>query len=228
MTMLLQLNYALFQDINIHAGHWLWLDDFMIFCADKLIFLWPLLLLVLWGRPLSWRKRPLRPGEIEIAQESRSIVLWIAVACLLSYLLNLTIEQFLFEPRPFIAHHVHLLITHPADDSFPSDHAAWSFAVVGMLFFSLPRVLLAAAKVRLSFKQERWLLFLPLLLMGLALIMACTIGIARVFVGVHYPGDILGGAISGLLASVIITWVRQRLRKPTQSVLQFASRLHLA
>src|SRR5947209_20326129 len=85
MTLLLQLNYALFQDINAYAGHWLWLDDFMIFCANNLIFLWPLLLLVLWGRPLSWRNRPLRPGETEIAQESRSIVLWVAVACLLAY-----------------------------------------------------------------------------------------------------------------------------------------------
>lgn len=228
MTLLLQFNYALFQDINTYAGHWLWLDDFMIFCANNLIFLWPLLLLVLWGRPLSWRNRPLRPGEVEIAQESRSIVLWVGVACLLAYLLNLSIERFLFEPRPFISHHVHLLITHPADDSFPSDHTAWSFAVVGMLFFSLPRVWLAAATARLNFKQERWLLLLPLLLMGLALVIACTIGIARVFVGVHYPGDILGGAISGLLASVIVTWIRQRLQKPTQTVLQFANRLHLA
>lgn len=227
MALLLQMNYALFQDVNTYAGHWLWLDDLMIFCANTLIFFWPLLLLVLWGRPLSWRKCPLRPGELEIAQECRSIVLWVAISCVLAYLLNLTIEQFLFEPRPFIAHHVHLLISHPADDSFPSDHTAWSFAVVGMLFFSLRSLLWTAARKRMTFKQERWVLLLPLVLMGLSLVIACTIGIARVFVGIHYPGDIIGGAISGLVAASIITWVRHRLQKPTQIVLQFAGRLHL-
>lgn len=228
MAELLQVNYALFQDINTHAGHWLWLDDFMIFCANYLIFLWPLLLLALWGRPLSWRNRPLRPGEAEIAQESRAIVLWVAIACVLAYLLNLGIEQFVFEPRPFITHHVHLLVAHAADSSFPSDHTAWSFAVVGMLFFSLPAILLSAMRKRFASTQGRWMPLLPLFLMGLALVMACIIGIARVFVGVHYPGDIVGGAISGLFASGVVTWVRHRLQKPTQVVLQFANRLHLA
>src|SRR5579884_491929 len=149
-ALLLQLNYRLFEKINALAGHWVWLDDTMIFCADLLIFVWPLLLLLLWGRPNSWRKRPLRAGEEAIVQKSRATILWIAPACLLAYLFNLGVEQFVFEPRPFVAHHVHLLITHVADASFPSDHTAWSFAVVGMLLFSLPPVLLAAWQQRIA------------------------------------------------------------------------------
>lgn len=229
-TWLVQMNYLLFEKINAEAGRWIWLDNTMIFCADLLIFLWPLLLLLLWGLPYSWSKRPLRAGEDAIKLECRSVILWVAPACLLAYLFNLGVELFVFEPRPFVAHHVHTLVAHAADASFPSDHTAWSFAVVGMLLFSLPPVLLRAWEQRWAEGKlgERLDLLLPLVLMGMAVLMACCIGVARVFVGVHYPGDIVGGALSGLLAARIVTELRRRLARPTQVVIQFVQRLHLA
>ena len=36
-----------------------------------------------------------------------------------------------------------------------------------------------------------------------AFVIGCMIGLARVFVGVHYPGDVLGGALDGLVAAYI-------------------------
>ncbi len=229
MSTVIQFNYRLFQDINIHAGHLVWLDALMIFCANTLIFLWPLVLLMLWGRPLSWRKRPLRPGEAEMVRECRAVVLWTGVACLIAYGLNLLIEQVVFEPRPFVSHPVHLLVAHPADDSFPSDHAAWSFAVVGMLLFLFLPIFVATWRKRAEWRRGGFAyLLLPLLLMGVALTIACSIGLARVFVGVHYPGDIAGGAFDGLVAAGIVTQVRYWLRRPTDAILRFAQGLHLA
>lgn len=233
MGLLLQYNYLLFTKINAFAGHWFVLDDFMIFGANMLIFLWPLVMLAMWGRPLSWRKRPLSPSELAIIHECRSVILWIGVACILSYLGNLSIEHFVFEPRPFVTHHVHLLVTHPADDSFPSDHAAWSFAVVGMMLFSLPPLLRNAWQRRLNGTVRHWsearALIYPLLLMVLAVIIACIIGVARVFVGIHYPGDIVGGAITGTGAAGIVTALRYRIfQRPTEVVLNVAQRLHVA
>jgi undecaprenyl-diphosphatase len=70
--------------------------------------------------------------------------------------------------------------------------------------------------------------FWPLLLMVLAFVIACSIGVARIFVGVHYPGDVLGGAVDGLLAASVITGVWRWLRRPTDAVLLFACRLRLA
>ena len=145
---LLQLNYMLFQEINAPAGSHPWFDALMIFCANSLIFFFPLLLIMVWGRPLKWRKRALLSGEAELLQERRALVLWVALACLLAFGLNLLIEQFVFEPRPFISHRVHLLVNHPADASFPSDHAAWSFAVVGMLLLLLLPPFIAAWRKR--------------------------------------------------------------------------------
>ncbi len=230
MSFWLQQNYHLFLELNEHAGRFPLLDGFMVFCADTLIFLWPLLLLLLWGRPLAWRGRLLRPGEMEIVQECRAAVLWVAVACLIAYGINLGVENLIFEPRPFITHHVILLISHAADDSFPSDHTAWSFAVVGMLLFALLPRLSAAWRLRTNQENGAGLqaLRFPLILMGIAIVIACSIGIARVFVGVHYPGDILGGAISGLVAAALVTLLRRLFQKTTRNLLSLAQRFRLA
>lgn len=230
MSFLLQWNYLLFQKINSPAGSHPLFDALMIFCANSLIFCWPLLLLLVWGVPPSWRKRALRPGEAELLEQRRSVVLWVAFACLLAYAFNLLIEQFIFEPRPFVTHTVHQLISHPADSAFPSDHSAWSFAVFGMLFFAFISAVSAVLHGRLagSPRPAYSLLIVPALLLILAFVIACTIGLARIYVGLHYPGDILGGALDGLLAALLITLLSRWLRQLTQAVLRFVYRLRLA
>ena len=236
MSELWQINYSLFRDINAPAGHNPLLDALMIFCANNLIFLWILLLLFVWGIPLAWSKRPLSPVEVKVMQERRSVVLWVAIACLLAYGINLLIEQFVFEPRPFITHHVNLLISHAADGSFPSDHTAWSFAVVGVLLFALLPTLLAARRTQTT-QKSTWSteyiphlarIRIPIWLIVLSIVIACSIGFARVYVGVHYPDDILGGAIDGLLAAGIVTILGRWLRIPTNAVIRLASRVRLA
>jgi len=228
----MQWNYMLFQDINAHAGEWPGFDALMVFCANLLIFCWPLLLLVVWGVPFSWRRRPLQPGEVEVLQERRATVLWTAVACLVAYAINLLIEQFVFEPRPFVTHKVHVLVSHVADSGFPSDHTAWSFAVIGMLFFTFVPLLAWLPKQTPKSRPEQtsqadWRPKLVAFLV-VAFVVGCTIGFARIFVGVHYPGDVLGGAIDGLIAAYVVTWLRRWLSRLTDVVLRFAQTLRIA
>lgn len=230
MSLLLQLNYALFHAINSHAGIHPWLDTLMVFCANDLIFCFPLVLLLMWGRPVNWRGQPLSAGELEILRERRAAVLWVVFACLVAYALNLLIEQFIFEPRPFISHHVTQLISHPADGSFPSDHTAWAIAVTGMFLFLLWSCWRRVQRLRHEHNDpglNRALIY-PGLITLLALAMGCLIGFARVFAGVHYPGDILGGALNGLIAAIIVTLIRYWLSQPTNAVIRFAGNLHLA
>ncbi|MFZ0215177.1 MAG: phosphatase PAP2 family protein, partial [Candidatus Dormiibacterota bacterium] len=75
--------------------------------------------------------------------------------------------------------HVHVLVSQVKDASFPSDHAAAGFAIAGIVFLRHRR------------------LGLPLLLFGLVM------DYARVFVGVHYPGDVLAGTAIGLVSAAI-------------------------
>lgn len=227
MSTLIHLNYQIFQGINAPAGTIPWLDVIMIFFANWLIFLWPLFLLLIWGLPLSQRKQPLQPGEMRIVEESRAAILWVIIACALAYAFNLLIERFIFEPRPFVSHKVHLLVSHAADASFPSDHLAWSFAVIGMLLFAfLP--FFASARVDDETAPRPSLLRKPIWYLIAAFVIGCCIGYARVYVGVHYPGDILGGAIDGLIAALIVTAIRHWLSQPTRAVLGFAQTLGLA
>ena len=230
MSLLLQLNYALFQAINAHAGIHPWLDALMVFCANDLIFCLPLLLLLMWGRPVNWRGQPLSTGELEMLRERRAAVLWVIFACLVAYAINLAIEQFIFEPRPFISHHVNQLVTHPADGSFPSDHTAWAIAVTGMFLFLLWPAWRRAQRLRAESGDPDGLktLIYPSLITLLALALGCLIGFARIFVGVHYPSDILGGALDGLIAAIVITLIRYWLSRPTNAVLRFAGNLRLA
>jgi undecaprenyl-diphosphatase len=227
MSTLIHINYLLFQDINAPAGTLSWLDIVMIFFANWLIFLWPIFLLLVWGLPVKWRKRPLRPGELALVEESRAAILWVIIACALAYAFNLLIEQFVFEPRPFVSHKVHLLVSHAADASFPSDHLAWSFAVIGMLLFAfLPFFTSTGVDDRASPRQS--LLRKPVWYLIAAFVIGCCIGYARVYVGVHYPGDILGGAIDGLIAALIVTAIRHWLSRPTRAILSFVQALGLA
>jgi undecaprenyl-diphosphatase len=86
-------------------------------------------------------------------------------------------------PRPYEAHSgVHLFVSASGDPSFPSDHATAAFAIAVSLLLRSRRVGL------------------------LALGMAVVLGLARVAVGAHYPLDVLGGALVGTAAALVL-WV---------------------
>lgn len=94
--------------------------------------------------------------------------------------INQVIPHIWFRPRPFVSHPgtVHVLLSHSRDASFPSDHAAAAFAIASLLFWVHRK------------------------LGVVALILALAICYARVYVGDHYPGDVLAGAVVGVLAAV--------------------------
>ena len=94
---------------------------------------------------------------------------------------TLFVGQFIFRARPFAAREVNLLINPPITiASFPSLHTTLAFALACTLF-------LFSKKIGIWF-----------------LIIATLIGIARVYVGVHYPSDILFGAVIGCLSGYLI------------------------
>jgi undecaprenyl-diphosphatase len=100
----------------------------------------------------------------------------------LGLLLNQPIAHAVNRTRPYVAHpaHSHLLISSSHDPSFPSDHATGAFALaVGVwLYDRIAGTLL--------------------------LILASILAFSRVYVGTHYPGDVVGGALIGVTVALAL------------------------
>lgn len=103
----------------------------------------------------------------------------LAVAlCIDLILCNVMLKNIFCRIRPFdVNTAVRLLIARPEDYSFPSGHTAASFTAVSALFF--------------AGEKRMW---------KPALILAVLIAFSRMYLYVHYPTDILGGAAVGILA----------------------------
>jgi undecaprenyl-diphosphatase len=114
------------------------------------------------------------------------------------------LNAYYFRDRPFVNHEVNLLFYQPTDSSFPSNPAAVVFAVAAAVGMAHPR--LGA---------------------GVAALGLCQ-GLARVYAGVCYPLDVLGGAGIGVGAA-IAAYVTLRLLEPLpQAFLGFWRGLYLA
>jgi undecaprenyl-diphosphatase len=164
------LDLALLHAINGLAGSSAALDGLMRFLANDSPFIVALALLWAWFKPGGQRRSRQRDAALA------------AVAGVLGIAAAAVIGAVHYRARPFLvpAAHVHLLITHAADSSFPSDHATLAFAVAAGLF--------AVGA------DWGW----PMLIFGVA------VAFARVFVGVHWPSDVVGGAILGVLCAWVV------------------------
>jgi undecaprenyl-diphosphatase len=93
------------------------------------------------------------------------------------------IKPMVGRPRPFIADATSRVVGYqPSTYSFPSGHSASSFAAATVLAFALTRRRAAIT----------WAL-------------AVAVASSRIYIGVHYPLDVVVGALVGVLLGVLVT-----------------------
>ncbi len=112
-------------------------------------------------------------------------VTYFGAALALSYAIAVLCEHLSTEKRPFQSHTVHQLIAHANGTSFPSDHAVAAFAIGAATW---------------AFLHRGW--GITLFVCGL------VIGFARVFAGIHYPGDIGGSLVIAVAVVAALMGVR--------------------
>jgi len=104
----------------------------------------------------------------------------------LSFALGLAFNQavllFIHRPRPYVAGLTRLIVEPTADWSLPSDHATAAFAIAA-----------AFALCGLRWRAAAY---------GVA---AMFVGLSRVYVGTHYVGDVMAGALTAIAAAGLVT-----------------------
>ncbi|MEH7506016.1 undecaprenyl-diphosphatase [Neobacillus drentensis] len=121
----------------------------------------------------------------------KKVTLYAGISIVVTILLNCFIKLFYFKPRPFLKFRVHLLPPSPSkkNSSFPSKHTTLAFAV--------------ATSVLLYKRLMGFILF----------ILAFFAGFSRIWMGQHFPSDIVGSALQGSLTSIVV-YITRRVWNP--------------
>lgn len=128
-----------------------------------------------------------------IFKKTRKAGATVLVSLLIGHIMtNDILKDLVQRPRPYVADPAVVTLIKPLKSySFPSGHTTASFSAAFALLFSSPKRI-----------------WIP------SMILAAMIGFSRMYVGVHYPTDVIGGVAVGLLASIlagILMWCASKL-----------------
>ncbi|MGC2186373.1 MAG: phosphatase PAP2 family protein [Terriglobales bacterium] len=123
----------------------------------------------------------------------RREALWMVVTILGALVLDLSLKYAFHRPRP-----VPFFVPVPYTYSFPSGHSLFSFCFYGVLAGLLTR--------RIRSPMGRVLIW------TLAAVLVAAIGLSRVYLGVHYPSDVIAGYLAASLwVSTLVALDRVRV-----------------
>ena len=144
-------------------------------------------------------------GSDMLTRQRHQIGLFVALSSMaLSSWAVFIINGLYFRPRPFVDHDVYLLFYQPTDSSFPANPIAATFGIAAAVWGVNRRI-------------------------GTVLLIAAGLyGFARVYAGVHYPLDIIAGALIGIVITFLVFKLRDLLEPLPTWVIKAARILCLA
>jgi len=102
------------------------------------------------------------------------------------------IRYFVYNPRPYLSlENVNILMNHEVSSSFPSGHATFYFALAMGVYLC---------------NKKTGLIYL---------ILAGLMGFSRIFISVHWPLDILAGAVLGIATAVFVNYFQKKMSRRT-------------
>jgi len=134
-------------------------------------------------------------------QERYRTAMVVAAASISGEIVNFALKHVFMRPRPDVVPHLREV----ASSSFPSGHAMES----AIVYLTLGVMLMRIAERRIT----------KIYCLGVAVFVTLLTGISRVYLGVHYPSDVLGGWIFGFLWASIC-WLAERRSETATGVAQ--------
>ncbi len=138
-------------------------------------------------------------GFFWIKHKSWRYILQTALVLMLSTASNIILKKVINRARPSLEHLVTVNTL-----SYPSGHAMSAMAFYGFLIF-----------LCLRYNMQTWIRYFFISVLALLIV---SIGISRIYLGVHYPSDVVGGYIGGLIwvaFCAIVFSLMDLLRKKT-------------
>ncbi|MBW2130339.1 MAG: undecaprenyl-diphosphatase [Deltaproteobacteria bacterium] len=124
-----------------------------------------------------------------VSKEKKNALLEATEAAVVGLIMNQLVGLFYFHPRPYMIGLCTPLLPHGPETSFPSDHATLLFAATFYLLMG-----------------RRWVNC------GVTvLVIACLTAWGRVYSGIHFPFDMAGSLVVGLISTGLIRWFAERL-----------------
>jgi undecaprenyl-diphosphatase len=137
-------------------------------------------------------------------ERNQRAVLRAIIALLIANIILKLCNLIYFRPRPFDSHEVNLLFYQPWDSSFPSNPATVGFSVATAVWLYNRR------------------------LGALLLVLATLFGLSRIYCGVHYPSDVIAGALLGALSAYLVVRKGGFIDPVISLIIRTGRRLYLA
>ncbi|CAM3956172.1 undecaprenyl-diphosphatase [Bacillus sp. LS15-K4] len=122
------------------------------------------------------------------SRQNKMVIIQAMIAFITAEIIGKLAGKLHLNYQPFaVLPNVNKLVDHAVDNSFPSDHT--------ILFFSI------CFSFWLVHKKARWLW----------LVLAFCVAISRIWVGVHYPFDVMTGALIGIISALFSYWLTPQI-----------------
>jgi len=121
---------------------------------------------------------PVIMGAVALIEKDDDLLknaLYVGVAVGVDGVLTYSLKHFVGRPRPYVTYSDIIPYTTETSNSFPSGHTSLAFTTA----------------TALSLKYPKWYVIVP------SYLWACSVGYSRMNLGMHYPSDVLAGALLG-------------------------------
>ena len=130
-------------------------------------------------------------------KKGRNIALVCIVALLFGYFLTEILKYIVVRPRPYAVLDGVRVLTDSSGSSWPSGHTVASF--IGAIIIG--------RSYSFNFRGKSCRLLYPML------VFASLVGFSRIYNGVHYPFDVISGALIGIFCALLILMVEKDIIK---------------